>query len=154
MRLYEPTFVDPDEAEQGGIGGDWSNPPGTLICDEDEIVEQETVTGIAYARDEAQVSLRRVKDRPGVAATVFEPLAEAGINGGINRWGSITDPDAPYAFRPPKRQGYLLLEVETHPFSPQWSLLTSVAADFGELTDNVGVMTGLRRKGTVTVKND
>ena len=78
--VVRSSFVDPDEPDQGGIGGDWSNPPGTLICDEDEIVEQETVTGIAYARDEAQVSLRRVKDRPGVAATVFEPLAEAGIN--------------------------------------------------------------------------
>ena len=78
--VVRSSFVDPDDDGQGGIGGDWSNPPGTLICDEDEIVEQETVTGIAYARDEAQISLRRVSDRPGVAATVFGPLAEAGIN--------------------------------------------------------------------------
>ena len=78
--VVRSSFMDPDAPDQGGRGGDWSNPPGTLICDEDEIVEQETVTGIAYARDEAQISLRRVSDRPGVAATVFGPLAEAGIN--------------------------------------------------------------------------
>jgi aspartate kinase len=53
---------------------------GTIICDEDEIMEQEVVTGIAYSKDEAQISLRRVPDRPGVAAAVFTPLAEAGIN--------------------------------------------------------------------------
>ena len=78
--VVRSSFLDPDAEHQGGIGGDWSNPPGTLICDEDEIVEQETVTGIAYARDEAQVSLRRVSDQPGVAAAIFGPLAEAGIN--------------------------------------------------------------------------
>ena len=60
--------------------GDLVNPPGTLICDEDEIVEQQVVTGIAYAKDEAQISLRRVADRPGVAAGIFGPLAEANIN--------------------------------------------------------------------------
>ncbi|MCR9121588.1 MAG: aspartate kinase [Phyllobacteriaceae bacterium] len=59
---------------------DFDNPPGTLICSEDEIVEQETVTGIAYAKDEAQISLRRVADRPGITAASFGPLAEAGIN--------------------------------------------------------------------------
>ena len=78
--VVRSSFEDPDAPDQGGIGGDWSVPPGTLICDEDEILEQETVTGIAYARDEAQISLRRVADRPGVAASVFGPLAEAGIN--------------------------------------------------------------------------
>ncbi|MEM1289002.1 MAG: aspartate kinase [Pseudomonadota bacterium] len=55
-------------------------PVGTLICDEDEIMEQQVVTGIAFSRDEAQISLRRVKDRPGVAANVFGSLADAGIN--------------------------------------------------------------------------
>jgi aspartate kinase len=59
---------------------DFDNPPGTLICDEDEIVEKQNVTGIAYTRDEAQISLRRVQDRPGVSAAIFGPLAEAGIN--------------------------------------------------------------------------
>jgi len=54
--------------------------PGTLICDEEDIVEQLTVTGIAYAKDEAQITLRRVADKPGVAAAIFVPLAEANIN--------------------------------------------------------------------------
>lgn len=54
--------------------------PGTLVCDEDEIVEQEVVSGIAYSRDEAKVTLMKVADRPGVSAKIFGPLAEAGIN--------------------------------------------------------------------------
>jgi aspartate kinase len=56
------------------------NPPGTLICEEDEIVEQQTVTGIAFSRDEAQISIRQVQDKPGVAAAIFVPLSEANIN--------------------------------------------------------------------------
>ncbi len=54
--------------------------PGTLICEEEDIVEQQVVTGIAFSRDEAQITLRRLKDSPGVAAGIFGPLAEAGIN--------------------------------------------------------------------------
>jgi aspartate kinase len=54
--------------------------PGTLICDEEDIVEQELVTGIAFSKDEAQITLRRVADKPGVAAAIFTPLAEANIN--------------------------------------------------------------------------
>ncbi len=53
---------------------------GTLICKEEDIVEAQVVTGIAFSRDEAQITLRRVADKPGVAAGVFMPLAEAGIN--------------------------------------------------------------------------
>jgi aspartate kinase len=53
---------------------------GTVICSEDEIVEQHVVSGIAYAKDEAKVSLIRVEDKPGVAARVFGPLAGANIN--------------------------------------------------------------------------
>lgn len=55
-------------------------PRGTLICDEEEIVEQQVVTGIAFSRDEAQISIRQVEDKPGVAAAIFGPLAEASIN--------------------------------------------------------------------------
>ena len=55
-------------------------PPGTLICGEEEIVEQQVVTGIAFSKDEAQISIRRVQDKPGVAAAIFGPLAEASIN--------------------------------------------------------------------------
>ena len=54
--------------------------PGTLVCDEDEIVEKELVSGIAYSRDEAKITLVRVPDQPGVAASIFGPLAEAAIN--------------------------------------------------------------------------
>lgn len=64
----EPEAIDPNKAV------------GTLICDEDEILEKEVVTGIAYTKDEAQISLRRVPDRPGISASIFGPLAENHIN--------------------------------------------------------------------------
>jgi len=54
--------------------------PGTLVCDEEEIVEQNVVSGIAHQRDEAKVTLVKVPDRPGVAAAIFGPLADAGVN--------------------------------------------------------------------------
>ena len=53
---------------------------GTLVCHEDEIVEQNVVSGIAYARDESKVTLLKIADKPGVAAQVFGPLADASIN--------------------------------------------------------------------------
>lgn len=54
--------------------------PGTLVVDEEEIVEQPVVAGIAYSRDEAKVTVRRVPDRPGIAAALFGPLAAANVN--------------------------------------------------------------------------
>lgn len=54
--------------------------PGTLVCDEEDIVEKRVVSGITYSRDEAKVTLVKVPDRPGVAASIFGPLAERGIN--------------------------------------------------------------------------
>ncbi|WP_343711823.1 aspartate kinase [Inquilinus sp.] len=54
--------------------------PGTLVVDEDEIVEKEVVSGIAYSRDEAKITVVRVPDRPGVAASIFGPLTDANIN--------------------------------------------------------------------------
>jgi aspartate kinase len=53
---------------------------GTLICDEEDIMEQQVVTGIAYSRDEAQITLRNVADKPGIAASIFVPLADANVN--------------------------------------------------------------------------
>ncbi len=53
---------------------------GTLICAEEDIVEQEVVTGITFSKDEAQISIRNVQDKPGVAANIFGPLADANIN--------------------------------------------------------------------------
>ena len=70
VKLYvRSSFDDPARPELG-----------TLICDEEDIVEQQVVTGIAFSRDEAQITLRDVADKPGVAAAIFGPLAEASIN--------------------------------------------------------------------------
>jgi aspartate kinase len=68
------SFDKPEDIDPHGT------PPGTLICNEEEIVEQQVVTGIAFSKDEAQISIRRVQDKPGVAAAIFGPLAEANIN--------------------------------------------------------------------------
>ena len=54
--------------------------PGTLVVDEDEIVEHQVVSGIAYSRDEAKITVQKVADRPGVAAAIFGPLADNAIN--------------------------------------------------------------------------
>lgn len=54
--------------------------PGTLVCSEDEIVEKQVVSGIAYSRDEAKVTLYGVADKPGVSARIFSSLAGAGVN--------------------------------------------------------------------------
>jgi len=62
------------------VRSSYSDVPGTLVVDEDEILEQEMVSGIAYNRDEAKITLVQVADKPGVAASIFGPLAEAGIN--------------------------------------------------------------------------
>jgi aspartate kinase len=53
---------------------------GTLLCDEEEIVEKKPVTGIAYSRDEAKITLLKIPDRPGIAAAIFGPLADSGVN--------------------------------------------------------------------------
>ena len=68
------SFDKPEDIDPHGT------PPGTLICDEEDIVEQQTVTGIAFSKDEAQISVRHVPDKPGIAAAIFGPLAEASIN--------------------------------------------------------------------------
>ena len=53
---------------------------GTLVCAEEDIVESRPVSGVAYSRDEAKLTLTAVADRPGVAAAIFGPLADAGVN--------------------------------------------------------------------------
>ncbi len=63
------SFVEPGEPN-----------PGTLVCDEDEIVEKQIVSGIAYSRDEAKLSLKGLVDHPGVAAIIFGMLADANVN--------------------------------------------------------------------------
>jgi aspartate kinase len=63
------SFVEPGEPNAG-----------TLVCDEEEIVEKQIVSGVAYSRDEAKVALIGVEDHPGVAATIFGSLADAAVN--------------------------------------------------------------------------
>jgi aspartate kinase len=73
-------FVRSSFDKPGDIDPHSNQPPGTLICSEEEIVEQQVVTGIAFSKDEAQISVRHVQDKPGIAAAIFGPLAEASIN--------------------------------------------------------------------------
>jgi aspartate kinase len=69
--VYVRSSFDPPDAKS------WH---GTLVCDEDEIMENQVVSGIAYSKDEAKITLLGVADKPGVAASVFGPLADAAIN--------------------------------------------------------------------------
>jgi len=62
------------------VRSSFDDSPGTLIVDEDEVVEKEVISGVAYSRDEAKITLVKVPDRPGVAASIFGPLADANIN--------------------------------------------------------------------------
>jgi aspartate kinase len=75
VRIFvRSSFEKPEDIDPHGT------PPGTLICGEEEIMEQQVVTGIAFSKDEAQISVRRLQDKPGIAAAIFGPLAEANIN--------------------------------------------------------------------------
>jgi aspartate kinase len=78
---------------EDAIGSDL---PGTLVVGEEEIVEHEVVSGVTYSRDEAKITLVKVADRPGVAAAIFGPLAEADVNvdmivQNVSADGSATD---------------------------------------------------------------
>jgi aspartate kinase len=78
------------------VRSSFTDAPGTMVVDEDEIVEQAIVSGIAYARDEAKVTLAQVPDKPGVAAAIFGPLADAQVNvdmivQNVSRDGKTTD---------------------------------------------------------------
>jgi aspartate kinase len=75
-----PVFVRSSFDKPEDIDPHANQPPGTLICSEDEIMESHVVTGIAFSKDEAQISVRQIADKPGVAAAIFGPLAEANIN--------------------------------------------------------------------------
>jgi aspartate kinase len=91
VRIFvRSSFVRPEDIDPR------QQPSGTLICDEGDIVEQQVVTGIAFSKDEAQISIRRVQDKPGVAAAIFGPLASASINvdmivQNVSSDGSTTD---------------------------------------------------------------
>ncbi|MGI9410114.1 MAG: aspartate kinase, partial [Hyphomicrobiaceae bacterium] len=73
------SFTAPGDIGPVRSGANWDD-LGTIVCDEDEIVESQVVSGIAYAKDEAKVTILRVADKPGIAARVFGPLSEANIN--------------------------------------------------------------------------
>jgi aspartate kinase len=73
------SFVSPEAIAPVSADRDWES-VGTIVCDEEEIVESQVVSGIAYAKDEAKVTILKVQDKPGVAAKIFGPLAEANIN--------------------------------------------------------------------------
>lgn len=72
------SFAAPDSIKPVSIGN--LQDLGTTVCSEEEIMEGQVVSGIAYAKDEAKVTILKVQDKPGIAARIFGPLAEAGIN--------------------------------------------------------------------------
>jgi aspartate kinase len=77
VRIFvRSSFEDPENPKLTGR----NEPIGTLICDEEEILENQVVTGIAFSKDDAQISIRRLADKPGIAAALFGPLADANIN--------------------------------------------------------------------------
>jgi aspartate kinase len=102
--LVRSTFDDPDAPQLAPDGS--PGVPGTLVCDEDEIMEKQIVSGVTLARGEAKITLRHVKDRPGVAAAIFGALADESIIvdmivQNVSEDGSTTDitftvPDAEY----------------------------------------------------------
>ena len=69
-----PIFVRSSFDKPEDIDPHANQPPGTLICSEEEIMESHVVTGIAFSKDEAQISVRQIEDKPGVAAAIFGPL--------------------------------------------------------------------------------
>lgn len=77
--VVRSSFDDPD-APQPSIDTSQWNGPGTLVCDEEEIMEKQIVSGVTCAKGEAKITLRRVRDNPGIAAALFGSLAEADIN--------------------------------------------------------------------------
>jgi len=62
------------------VRSSFSDEPGTLVCDEEDIMEQNVVSGVAYSRNEAKITVRDVPDSPGIASAIFTPLSEAAIN--------------------------------------------------------------------------
>src|SRR6266851_995714 len=75
-----PIFVRSSLDKPDDINPHANQPPGTLICSEEEIMESHVVTGIAFSKDEAQISVRQIQDKPGVAAQAFAALAARNIN--------------------------------------------------------------------------
>jgi aspartate kinase len=92
--VVRSTFDDPEALQVAPDGT--PGVPGTLVCDEDEIMEKQIVSGVTLAKAEAKITLRDVKDKPGVAAAVFGALADESIVvdmivQNISDDGSVTD---------------------------------------------------------------
>ena len=94
---------------------------GTLICDEEDIVEQPVVTGVAFSRDEAQITLRKVADKPGVAAAIFGPLADANIN--VDMIIQVVSDDAKHTD--------ITFTVPTAEYKRAMAILEAAAAELG-----------------------
>lgn len=62
------------------VRSSFTNASGTFVVDEDSIVEQEKISGIAYSPDEAKITIQGLPDRPGIAANVFGQLADSHVN--------------------------------------------------------------------------
>ena len=102
--VVRSTFDDPDAPQVAPDGT--PGVPGTLVCDEDEIMEKQIVSGVTLAKAEAKITLRDVKDKPGVAAAIFGALADESIVvdmivQNVSEDGSTTDitftvPDSEY----------------------------------------------------------
>ena len=114
VRIFvRSSFEKPEDIDPRGT------PPGTLICGEEEIMEQQVVTGIAFSKDEAQISIRRVQDKPGVAAAIFGPLAEANVNvdmivQNVSADGATTDLTFTVPASDYQRASDVLIKVKEH----------------------------------------
>jgi aspartate kinase len=101
------SFVNPEE-----IGPGWTEGRGTLVCEEDDVVEQRIVSGVAYSRDEAKITLLGLPYRPGVPAGVFRRLAEANVNVDmIVQSRARTSDSVNMEFTVPKRDAQRTLEL-------------------------------------------
>ncbi|MEQ9443845.1 MAG: capsule assembly Wzi family protein [Cyclobacteriaceae bacterium] len=122
MKLYDPSFVDPDEK-----GFNFNIVNNRVVAHHFGI--------LGHYQNQWKYK---------VLATFTKNLGTyGGINGGINRWGSIENPEAPYAFRPPKRQYYFLTEVERK-FLSNLTFHLSIGVDTGEIYQSVGMLGGIR----------
>ncbi|WP_297694814.1 aspartate kinase [Phenylobacterium sp.] len=80
MAYHVPVRVLSSFVEPGKAAADGGESAGTIVCDEEEIVEKRIVSGVAYSRDEAKISLFGLPDHPGVSSEIFGALADANVN--------------------------------------------------------------------------
>ena len=88
-----------------------SQKPGTIVCNEDIAMEQQLVTGVAYSKDDAKISILNLDDTPGVSAKIFGPLADAGINVDMIVQNISSDGKTHLTFTAPKRDVERAIQV-------------------------------------------